>query len=94
MIHKFKVCIEGNNFLIRIEDIIAKHGFFTIRFFETEESNIAEILALRMVSDELKSVILNDPSDPPVINVNEVCESYDFVSHIVPGSGFTWYKED
>ncbi|HPA14550.1 MAG TPA: hypothetical protein PKV75_04660 [Desulfobacterales bacterium] len=91
---KYKVIIEGNNFAIRLNDKVGKHGFFTTRFVEAKDSKNAETLTMNLIRDELKLTVLNDSSDPPVMYVEEVHEIDDFGDNMVPGSGFTWFKEE
>ena len=90
---KYRVLIEGNNFAIKMGGKVVKHGFFTTRFIEAGDSKSAEMLALNMVRNELKSTVLNLISDPPLISVEETYEIEDFGNHLVPGSGFTWFEE-
>ncbi len=89
---KYKVIVEGSNLSISLDGKAGKYGFFTTRFIEAPNMKDAETLALTMLRDELKSAVLNDISDPPVISVDEIQEINDFDRKLFPGSGFTWYE--
>lgn len=91
---KFKVVIEGDNFEILLDGKVGKHGFFTTRFVESKDSKEAETLAMKLIRDELESIVLNDRSDPPVMYVEENYEIDDFGDNLVPGSGFTWFRSE
>lgn len=49
---------------------------------------------------ELKDVVVNDKSDPPALNVEEICEVYYFQDEmvvgdkVVPTKGFVWDEEE
>lgn len=86
--------IEGSNFAIRLDGKVGKHGFFTTRFVEAKDSRNAETLVMNLIRDELKSIVLNDRSDPPMMYAEEIHEIDDFGDNIVPGSGFTWFEAE
>ncbi|RJP73041.1 MAG: hypothetical protein C4532_05090 [Candidatus Abyssobacteria bacterium SURF_17] len=90
---KYRVFVEGTNFALREEGKeIFKHGFYTTRFVEARDSKHAEDSVIQLIRKELKSVVLNDCSDPPVMYVQEMEEISDFGNHHVPGKGFSWYE--
>ena len=93
---KYRVFVEGTNFAIREEEkqAITKFGFFATRFVEAKDSEDAEIQTVNLIRDELKSVVLNDRSDPPMIYVEEIQEIKDFGDLLIPGSGCTWYAAE
>lgn len=91
---KYKVVIEGTNCAIRLDGKVGKHGFFTTRFVEAKDSRNAETLAMSLISDELKLIVLNDRLDPPIMHAEEIHEIDDFGDNIVPGSGFTWFEAE
>jgi hypothetical protein len=53
---KYKVKINGGNFLINMEDRTAKYGFFTTRFLEATDSAAAENAAVKMIRDVSRSL--------------------------------------
>jgi hypothetical protein len=94
IMNKYKVFIDGDNFDILLDGKVGKHGFFTTRFVEAKGSKEAEALAINLIRDELKSIVLNDRSDPPTLYVEENYEVDDFGDNLVPGTGFTWFKSE
>jgi len=91
---KYKILIEGRHFLVRIEDPPHKFGFFTTRFVEAPNTAEAERIALHLIGEELKDMVLNSPQNPPMISVVESEEVSSFRDYSVPGAGFTWFPED
>jgi len=91
---KFKVIVEGNNFVIKLDSKVGCFGFFATRFIEAKDSKEAETLAMNLIRDELKSIVLNDRSNPPAMYVEENYEIDDFRDNLVPGSGFAWFKAE
>jgi len=91
---KYKLYIEGKNILIDIDDQVGKHGFFTTRFIKAQDTKDAEKIALQLIRDELKSVVLNGRSDPPTFLFQEINEIDSFGDYLVPGAGFTWFDSE
>lgn len=73
---------------------VGRYGFFTTRFVEAKDSGGAEFSVMNLIREELRSMGLNDPSDPPTMHVEEIHEIDDFGENAVPGSGFTWFKTE
>ena len=90
---KYKVTIEGVNFLIRIDDETTKHGFFTTRLVEAQNEGEAESKAIEMLREELMTVVQNEKTDSPMMFVEEIKEMESFGKFKVPGAGFTWYLD-
>lgn len=91
---KYRVRTEGKNFIVKIDEIPEKLGFFTTRFIEAENEQEAEKKALDLIRNELSGAVLNDRSNPPVMFTEEVIELDSFGDNLTPGSGFTWYSDD
>jgi hypothetical protein len=93
---KFKVFINGANFIFgqKNKEKNLREGFYTTRWVEANNSNEAEIMANELIWDELKLKVFNDPSDPPIMHVEEIEELEDFGDHHIPGTGFAFYIED
>ncbi|MFQ5464548.1 MAG: hypothetical protein ACE5EI_01335 [Thermodesulfobacteriota bacterium] len=93
---KFEVCIRGRNFLIKRDGKVKRTGFYSARFVEADDMSVAVGLAMDSLRDALADVVVNDPSDPPVMNVEDVEEVYFFEENmligerVVPGNGFLW----
>jgi hypothetical protein len=90
---KYKVVVEGRNCLIELGNIAQRHGFFTTRFIEAEDTSTAGQIAVDLVKKELTDTLLNDQFNPPSMYVDEVGEVRSFGDNLVPGKGFTWYPE-
>jgi hypothetical protein len=92
---KYKVEINGANFLIDMDGRMAKHGFFTTRFIEAADSGAAENAAVQMIREtqRLRDLVRNAPDDPPVMDVTEIdqMESFDGIENLEPG--FVWHEE-
>ena len=92
---KYKVEINGANFLIDMEGRTAKHGFFTTRFVESTDSAAAEKSAVQMIREtqKLRDLVRNTPDDPPFMDVTSVIElaSFDGIANLEPG--IVWYEE-
>jgi len=90
---KYRVQLDAKNFLIDMEGTLAKHGFITFRFVEAEDPAAAEEAAVEMVRDDrqFRESILNDPSDPPVIDVMEIAEVESF-EPLENQPGRIWYE--
>ena len=92
---KYKIEINGANFLIDMEGRSAKHGFFTIRFVEAPDAAAAENAAVQMIRDtqRLRDLVRNAPDDPPIMDVIGITEmeSFDVIENLEPG--FMWFEE-
>jgi hypothetical protein len=89
---KYVVQIDGQNFLVDFEGNVAKRGFITFRCVEAPDVHSAEYAAVQLLRDDqdLRAVVKNESSDPPVMNVIEVneVESFDDMeSH----NALIWY---
>ena len=91
---KYKVTVEGVNFLIRVDSETTKHGFFTARFVEAWDEDEAENKVVEMLRVELKRLVQNEKSDSPMMFVEEVEELESFDEFKVPGTGFAWYPDE
>ena len=95
---KYKVMVEGVNFLIRVENgvgiEIRKYGFFTTPFVEAWDTDEAEARVIEMLRVELKTRVQNKKSDSPMMFVEEIEELETFGEFEVPGAGFAWYPDE
>ncbi|MFQ5585861.1 MAG: DUF2231 domain-containing protein [Thermodesulfobacteriota bacterium] len=98
---KFEVCIRGQNFLIKRGDQVKKTGFYAARSVEAHDVSTATEATMDLLRADLKDVVVNDESDPPVISVEEVSEVYYFQDDmavgenlVVPTKGFVWDHEE
>lgn len=91
---KYRISVEGKNFKIRLEKVVQQLGFYTTRFIIAENEAVACETALDLIRNELKEIVLNEPSDPPMMFIEETVELDSFGDNMVPGKGFTWFEED
>ena len=95
--YKFRVFIEGRNFLIAGADGEAKHGFYTARYVEASDPQAAEEMAIEQLRarDSLREVVRNPVDDPPMLYATEIDEIEAFDDVRSPGEkGLVWYPEE
>ncbi len=94
--NKYRVFIEGKNFLIEFDDKPKNTGFFTTRYVEAVDSAEAENKAIELIKNDsdLRSTILNEPNDPPKMYVEEIEELASFEGFEIPGTGYTFFEEE
>lgn len=90
---KYKILIEGRNCLIVLDAEVKRCGFYCTRFIEAEDTHAAGQVAIELIREELKGIICNDLSSPPLMRVDEIQEVASFGDNLTPGKGFTWYLE-
>jgi hypothetical protein len=88
---KFKVVVRGENFLMNVDSVEKRMGFYTTRFVEAENEEAAEYAVMDILRDDLEP--LNDKSDSPMMYAEKVEELDSFAGFPVPGAGFTFYHE-
>ena len=93
---KFKVIVRGENFLISIDDLKQKRGFYTVRFLEAQDEEAAEYAVMDMLRDDPKLTkgVLNDKSDPPMMYAEEVEEIDSFEGFPLQATGFAFYPDE
>ena len=93
---KFRVFLRGENFLMKVEDGSRRLGFHTTRFIEAPDDGEAERLAVESVrkSDRLRTGMLNDRLDGPMLFAEEVEEVSAFPEIGSQEPGFNFYDED
>lgn len=89
---KYRVLINGENFLLNFDGRVQKMGFYTNRFVEADNPEDAEQVAIEMMrrEDKLKQIVLNDQNDPPKLFVEEIAE----VEQLETQQGLSFYSED
>ena len=92
---KYRVLLNGRNFLVNIDGNPKKHGFYQNVFIEAASPKQAELLAITRIwhDEELKEVILNTKDDPPKIHPDTFWELdvLDYAGHLKTGR--TFYAE-
>ncbi|MCM3870937.1 MAG: hypothetical protein ND895_09635 [Pyrinomonadaceae bacterium] len=90
---KFKVFVRGENFLVNVDDVKKKLGFYTTRFVEAQDEEAAEYAVMDMLRGDLAEQVLNDRSDSPMMYAEKVEELDSFAGFPVPGTGFSFYTD-
>lgn len=93
---RFKVVVEGRNFLIATPEGEAKHGFYTNRFVEASNPDAAETAAVEQLRGRqaLRDVARNRWDDPPVLYVAEIKEMASFEGLPTLDQGLIWFPEN
>jgi hypothetical protein len=91
---RYRVLVEGANFLITFDNEATKHGFFTTRFVEADGPEAAETIAMDMIRLELADLVENDMADSPVMFLEEIEEIDSFIDSPSPGAGFAWFPDE
>ena len=93
--NKYRVYLEGKNFLLSFNGKPEKHGFFTTRFVEANNPEEAENISIGLIRSDtdFKTAVLNKQDDPPMIYLKEIVKLIDFGDIEPPGSGYTFYPE-
>jgi hypothetical protein len=89
---KYRVLINGQNFLLTIDGKARKSGFYTTRLVEAQDAKEAEIAAVELIKSDskLKDIALNERGDSPMLYVEEVEE----VKKLRPALGYAFYSEE
>ena len=89
---KFGVLLRGENFFLREDGTTKRFGFYATRFVDAVDNGDAEQLAVELTRQDVKlrSNVLNDSSDPPMLFADEIeeMESFDVVESLTPGLVF------
>jgi hypothetical protein len=93
---KYRIMLQGKGLLMDMGNGPARQGFLTTRYVEAESPEKAEVAAADLVRNdsELRTAILNEKNDPPMIYSVEVVELESFEAISVPGKGYGFYPED
>lgn len=94
---KFRVMLEGRNFLIPdAGNGESKHGFFANRFVEADDGKSAELLAVDQVrkKQSLRDMVRNIATDPPRIFLRGIEEVASFDDLPTLDQGLVWFPED
>ena len=65
----------GENFLIRMNGVERKLGFYQNFYLEASDPDSAELAAVALIrSNDLQEVVLNTADDPPELYLDEISE--------------------
>jgi len=94
--NKYKVILEGKNFLMDANGAVQKHGFYATRYVEASTPDEAEQNAVRTIREDslLSGSVMNESSDPPMIYLESLYELTSFDDVNAPGTGYTFYLEE
>lgn len=93
---KYRVTINGRNYLMNWEGECKRIGFFKVFFLEAEDPQSAENLAISKIVADPKwhGTILNDDSDPPMMYLDSLAELESFADVTSPETGYIFYPDD
>lgn len=89
---RFRVLVNGQNFLLNQDGIAQKTGFYTTRFVEAQDVEQAEAIAVELIKNDTKlsGIILNQGGDTPILYVEEIEE----VKQLQQQIGYAFYSEE
>lgn len=89
----WRVLLRGENFLVHLKDTPTRIGFYATRFATANDEEAAEALAVTMIKSdpELIQAVINEPSDPPMIYLEDLEEIANFDTE---GSGYTFFMAE
>lgn len=92
--NKYRVVIHGQNYLIKLDDMIEKMGFYATRYVEAENEGLAESKAVALIQcdDKLRQVVRDAPDNPPVLHAEEILELANFEGVNPPGAEYSFYR--
>ncbi|UCG78321.1 MAG: hypothetical protein JSV21_00335 [Nitrospirota bacterium] len=92
---KYKIILNGQNFIMKTAEGSEKCGFYTTKYVEAENYTEAEKAAVESVrnDDELKKGVLNERDNQPLIYIEKIeeLESFDHLKAL--GEGYAFYPE-
>ena len=93
---RYRVLVNGKNFLLEVEGRAQKVGFYATRFVEAADPEEAEGAAFEMIRSDpgLRGIVLNEQDDPPMLYAEEAEEADAREPGGELNSGFSWYVED
>ena len=92
---KYRLLMKGTNFLIEINGVTRKHGFYQTLFLESESTEIAEEQAVDIIrNSDLRDLVNNESDDPPIVYLDEVEEvhTFDGIGALIQGRAY--YLDD
>lgn len=99
LMKRFKVKLHGENILLDIDGEFKKFGFYATNIIKAQNPQEAKKIAAILIRrhPNLKDTVLNESTDPPTINIEEI-EEVSFLKFFTKKSttsfNFTFYPED
>jgi hypothetical protein len=92
--NKYRVTIHGQNYLIKLDELVERMGFYTTRHIGAENKELAVFKAVEHIQndDKLTQIVLNAPDNPPLLYAEEVLELESFEGVNPPGTGYSFYR--
>ena len=92
---KYKLLMNGKNFLIESESKLDKFGFFQTIHVEANDPEDAELKAVEIIKQsDLRGLVRNEPGDSPMIYLDEIDEIDSFDGIESPNQGRSFYSEN
>ncbi len=93
---KYRVLLNGQNFLLDVDGEVGRHGFFTTRFVEAQDLDAAVETAIEHLRRErdVDNIGLNGSDDPPRVVAEKIEEIPSFDGVESPSPGLAFYSED
>lgn len=88
----YRVLINGVNFLLEVDGVLGRHGFYTTRWVEAPDPEAAEATAIQLFRAEagLRERLHNTADDRPALYVEQVEEAASLQS----AQGLAFYPEE
>jgi hypothetical protein len=93
---KFRVFVQGKNYLMRVDgNTPCKFGFYTTAFVEACNAEQAEDAAVELLHNDfkLRDACENEISDPPIIEIDSIEEIHSFDGCTLPRTGLALFEE-
>ena len=95
---KFRIFIQGENFLLSLEGSAPKkYGFYVTAHIDATTAKEAEAQAFSLIRDykELRALVRNSPDDRPKLLIEEIESIVDWPDDVTrPLTGLTYYEEE
>ena len=91
----YRVLVTGENFLVNLDSVPEKMGFFTGCFVEAASREQAETVAIDLVRHRqgLVGKVLNAEADQPLLFASEIQEVDSWDEGRGVETAFAWYPE-
>lgn len=92
--NKYKVVAHGRNVWMSVDGQPKLMGFSAPRFLEADTPQLAGDAVVQLIREDnkLRESVINDKTDPPVIDVEEVIAMEGFQEVQIPGVAYFFTK--